>query len=167
MSLFRDHVFPKVLELVSAGGEFEGYLPVFQGDNAGPHIDATYHNFVQDYCESNKWRWEPQAPQMPHMNNLDLAVFLKMSKDHSRLLQNYSNKMAPPEEIWSTAEAVWRNMDSACIARGFILAYRIAQKVIDNAGTNTFLQQQDFHSGVRADFIATEDGVKKKVRVVE
>jgi hypothetical protein len=36
LSLFRDHVFPKVLELVKNGGEFEGYFPVFQGDNAGP-----------------------------------------------------------------------------------------------------------------------------------
>jgi hypothetical protein len=104
-----------------------------------------------DYCESKGWRWEPQAPQMPHMNNLDLAVFPKMSKDHSSLLQNYSNKMPPAHEIWISAQAVWRSMDSACIARGFILAYRIAQKVIDNASTNTFLQTQDFHSGVRAE----------------
>jgi hypothetical protein len=58
-------------------------------------------------------------------------------------------------------------MDSACIARGFILAYRIAQKVIDNAGTNTFLQTQDFHSGVRADFCETDDGVQKRVRAIE
>jgi hypothetical protein len=133
LSLFCDHVFPKVLELVSNGGEFDGYLP-------GPHIDATYHDFVNDYCESKGWHWESQAPQMPHMNNLDLAVFSKMLKDHSSLLQNYSNKMAPAHEIWCTAQAVWRNMDSACIARVFILAYRITQKVIDNAGTNTFLQ---------------------------
>jgi hypothetical protein len=167
MSLFRDHVFPKVLDLVSKGGEFEDYLPVFQGDNAGPHIDATYHNFVKEHCEKTGWRWEPQAPQMPHMNNLDLAVFPKMSKDHSRLLQNYSNKMAPPEAIWKTAESVWRHMDSASIAKGFVLAYRIAQKVIDNGGTNTFLQTHDFHSGVRADFLDTDDGVQKKVRVIE
>jgi hypothetical protein len=34
LSLFRDYVFSKVLELVSNGGEFDGYLPVFEGDNA-------------------------------------------------------------------------------------------------------------------------------------
>jgi hypothetical protein len=50
--LFRDRVFPKVLELVSNGGQCNGYFPVFQGDNAGPHIDGTYHDFVNDYCES-------------------------------------------------------------------------------------------------------------------
>jgi hypothetical protein len=57
-------------------------------------------------------------------------------------------------------------MDSASIARGFILAYRIAQKVIDNGGTNSFLQTQDFHSGVRKDFNATHDGVQKKPIVI-
>jgi hypothetical protein len=167
MSLFREHIFPKVGELVKDGGRFAGYIPVFQGDNAGPHIDKTYHTYVRDYCKSEGWHWEPQAPQMPHMNNLDLAVFPKMSKDHGALLKNYSNKMAPPEEIWKTAEACWSNLDSASIARGFILAYRIADKVIVNKGTNTFLQTQDFHSGVGEDFTDTRDGVRKTVHVIK
>ena len=167
VSLFRDHIFPKVLDSVSEGGEFEGYLPVFQGDSAGPHIDASYHNSVTEYCASQGWCWEPQLPKMPHLNNLDLAVFPEMSKEHSKLLQRNSNRMATPEEIWSTAESVWKNMDSASIARGFILAYRIAQKVIDNGGTNTFLQTQNFHAGVLDEFLATPDGIKKKVRAIE
>jgi hypothetical protein len=83
------------------------------------------------------------------------------------LLKNYSNKMAPPEEIWKTAEACWSNLDSASIARGFILAYRIADKVIVNKGTNTFLQTQDFHSGVGEDFTDTRDGVRKTVHVIK
>jgi hypothetical protein len=29
----------------------------------------------------------PQAPQMPHLNNLDLAVFPMMLKRHSALLK--------------------------------------------------------------------------------
>ena len=53
MSLFQDHVFTKVLELVSKVGDLEDYPPVFQGDNAGPHIDATYHNFVKYYWKKN------------------------------------------------------------------------------------------------------------------
>ena len=103
---------------------------------------------------------------MPHMNNLDLAVFPAMSKRHSTLLQQHSNRMAPNNEIWSAAEAVWRDLESSAIARGFILAYRIAEKVIKNKGTNTFLQTHDFHSGVRADFANTPDGVKKKISVI-
>jgi hypothetical protein len=33
-------IFPKVEGLVGPGGKYEGYKPVFQGDNAGPHIDG-------------------------------------------------------------------------------------------------------------------------------
>ena len=73
---------------------------------------------------------------MLHMNNLDLSVFPKMSKDQSILLLQHSNKMAPPEEIWKTVESVWRNMEYASIARGFILAYRIAQQLKTPAQIN-------------------------------
>jgi hypothetical protein len=104
---------------------------------------------------------------MPHMNNLDLAVFPAMSKRHSALLHNYSNKMAPREEIWKTAQTVWRELESASIARGYLLAYRIANKVIEYKGENTFLQKQDFHSAIRSDFYDTEEGCKKRTRVLE
>lgn len=162
-TLFRDHIFPKVMEMVGPGGKYEGYLPIFQGDNAGPHIDKDYLNYVKDFCAKKGWHWEPQAPQMPHLNNLDLAVFPMMSKRHSNLLKQYSNKMAPKEEIWETAQSVWESMGSAPIARGFILAFRIAQKVIDNNGDNTFLQKTEFHSNIRNDFYDTEFGVAKKI----
>lgn len=166
MALFRDHVFPEIAALVAPGGAYEGYLPVIQGDNAGPHTDATYIGFVTNYCTEKGWKWEPQAPQMPHMNNLDLAVFPMMSKRHSQLLKEYSGKMAPKEDIWEKASIVWSQMGSPEIARGFILAYRIAAKVIDNKGENTFLQTHDFHSDVRKDFYESPTGVKKRARVV-
>ena len=38
------------------------------------------------------WKWEHQAPQMPHMNNIDLAVSPAMYKHHSALLKAYSKK---------------------------------------------------------------------------
>jgi hypothetical protein len=104
---------------------------------------------------------------MPHLNNLDLAVFPMMSKRHSTLLKMYSAVQAPPDEIWRTAEQVWTGMGSAEIARGFILAYRIAKKVIECGGENAFLQKQEFHSGVRADFYDTNYGVAKKTSVVD
>jgi hypothetical protein len=167
LALFRDQIFPKIERLVRDGGEYEGYLPVFQGDNAGPHTDATFHAFVKDFCESKGWKWEPQVVQMPHMNNLDLAIFPMMSKHHSALWKMYSSVQAPSEEIWHTAEQVWMTMGSAEIAHGFILVYRIAVKVIKNGGENAFLQKQEFHSGVRADFYDMPDGVAKKTRVVD
>ncbi len=86
---------------------------------------------------------------------------------HSALLRNYSNKMAPREEIWKTAQSVWRDLESAAIARGYLLAYRIANKVIAYKGENTFLQTQDFHSGINSDFNNTALGCVKKVRVLE
>jgi len=49
-------------------------------------------------------------------------------------------------------------MGSPEVVRGFILAYRIAAKVIENKSVNTFLQQQDFHSGIHQ--------VKKKTNVL-
>ena len=79
----------------------------------------------------------------------------------------YSNTQAPHDEIWEAASTVWKEMDSASIARGFVLAYRIAKKVIQYGGDNTFLQKQDFHSNVRSDFYNTPSGIAKKTRVVE
>ena len=167
LELFRDHVFPEIMELVRPGGKYDGYTVVIQGDNAGPHQDGTFFNGVTDFCHDHGWHWEPQAPQMPHMNNLDLAVFPCMSKRHSNLLKNYSNKMAPPEEIWKAANEVWANLESCTIARGFVLANRIAETVIACKGSNEFLQKAEFHSNVRKDFQDTPTGVKKRVRVVD
>ena len=33
--------------LVTPGGTYNGYLPVLQGGNAGPHVDGTFHTFVK------------------------------------------------------------------------------------------------------------------------
>ena len=49
---------------------------------------------------------EPQAPQMQHLNNLDLDVFPGMSKQHSTLLNNNLNRVANSDEIWNTAQQV-------------------------------------------------------------
>ena len=166
LSLFRDIIFPKIEKLVGRGGRYEGDIPVIQGDNAGPHCDEKYMNFVKDYCNKNNMKWEPQAPQMPHANNLDLAVFPAMSKQHSTLLKQNLDRVANTDEIWEAVKKAWNDLPSASIARGFILANRIAKKVIDNKGSNTFLQKKDFHSGVRRDFQNTATGVVKRTNVV-
>ena len=75
LPIFQNIIFPRIESMVGPGGKYEGYTPVFQGDNAGPHQDATYVNTVKQYCNDRGWYWEPQAPQMPHMNVLDLSVF--------------------------------------------------------------------------------------------
>jgi hypothetical protein len=110
MALFCDQVFPKIGDLlVGPGGAYNGYLPVFQCNNAGPNVDGSFHYFMKGICESKGWKWEPCTAQMPHNNNLDLAVFQMMSKRHSALLKMYSNLQAS-HKIWRTAEEVWTSL---------------------------------------------------------
>ena len=45
--------------------------------------------------------------------------------------------------------------------------HRITAKVFSYKGTNTFLQTNDFHSGVRNSFADTPDVVKPKVNVLD
>ena len=165
---FEHSLFPRLDELVGNNGKYEGYIPIIQGDNAGPHQDRAFVAFCKQYCEAKQWTWQPQAPQMPHMNNLDLAVFPSMSRRHAELLRSRNgNRMADPEKVWAAAKEVWDDLPSATIARGFNLAFRIAKKVVSNKGSNGFLQGKDgsLHSDVRRDFYETAKGIKKKTVV--
>lgn len=165
LSLFCDGLFPKIQALVGPAGEYEGYTLVIQGDNTGPHQEATFVDWCTNFCGSSGWL--PQAPQMPHANNLDRAVFPAMSKSHSALLRAYSGSVAPEDEIWKAAEATWNRLDSGVIARGMILAYRVAAKVIKHAGSNTFLGDGGLHCDVRNDFTPTPTGIKPKIIVLD
>ena len=79
----------------------------------------------------------------------------------------HSNLQAPHEEIWQTAREVWSDLGSAEIARGYILAYRIAAKVIESIGENTFSSKsRSFIPSVWFDFYDTPQGVAKKTVVV-
>ena len=163
-SLFLRTLFPKIKELVSKkDSKYYGYTPIIQGDNAGLHQDSEYLRTCETYCKKNKWHWEPQAAQMPYMNNLDLAVFPSMSRRHMELLRQNSTSVAKTDEIWQAAITVWKQMESATIARGFVLAYRVAAKVIENKGRNKFLLDNLFHSSVRSDFYNTDEGIRKKM----
>ena len=91
LACFLETIFPKISQLVDVGGPYEGYSVVIQGNNAGRHQDVTFKTNVTNYCNSKGWFWIPQAPQMPYSNNLDLAVFLSMSKRHTELILGYLN----------------------------------------------------------------------------
>jgi Transposase len=158
--LFEETVFPAVEELIGAGGKYEGYLPVFQGDNAGPHVDSGFDSYVKGECGQRGWMWEPQAPQMPHMNVLDLGVFPSMSKRHSNYLAKRGGGVPPANEIWDACEQVWEELDSATIARAFVTAYRLAGKVIEHKGSNDFLRTDETHLGCRRDFRDTDFGIQ-------
>ena len=36
---FEDVIYPMIEALTCSGGEFVGYIPIFQQDNTGPHTD--------------------------------------------------------------------------------------------------------------------------------
>ena len=50
LNYFRDNIFEAIKDLVKVGGKYEGYTTIIQGDNAGPHNDATFMKYVNDYC---------------------------------------------------------------------------------------------------------------------
>ena len=89
------------------GGPFEGYTPVIQGDQAGPHEESEFKRRVQEQCDSKGWLWEPQAPQMPHLNVNDLALFPATSKWHSSKIRKRTGSVASKDMIWECAEQVW------------------------------------------------------------
>ena len=76
---------------------------------------------------------------MPHMNNLDLADCPAMLRQHADLLRSFNdNRMADPDKVRAAAKEVRDDLPSATIARGFIFAFRIAEKVVKNKGFNIF-----------------------------
>jgi hypothetical protein len=103
--------------------------------NAGPHQDKEFMDYVKKYCGEQGWKWEPQAPQMPHANNLDLAVFPSMSKSHCAILSGYSKSTEPStDDIWKCAESVWKKLPSCTVARGYMHAHRILKKGVEQRG---------------------------------
>jgi hypothetical protein len=96
-------------------GLYEGCTPIIQWDkNAGPHEEEEYLKFMRAYCKERSWHLEPQAQQMPHMNNLDVLVFPMMSKQHDKEVdREYAGGLhvLKEDEIWATAEKVLRNKE--------------------------------------------------------
>jgi hypothetical protein len=167
--LFQECIFTMVTGLVGPGGEYEGYIPIFQGDNAGPHKDAMYKNFVEGHCTTYGWHWEPQAAQMPHMDVLDLSVFPMMSRRHSYLSRRHGGmKVLTEDEIWRAAlQVLWEEIPCAKIASASVQANRIAKRVIKMGGSNDFLAVKGSISvGVRDDFQQTKNGLRRKDTLV-
>ena len=158
----REILFPQLQTLVGPGGQFEGYCPIIQWDNAGPHTDKTLVAFAEKFCAEQRptpWGWEPQGPQMPHANVLDLLVFPKLSRHHGHVVRRAAGRsVAKPDVIWQHARAEFLKCSSVDIAKAFVLAHRLMAKVIAADGYNHFLDEGGVHSGVREDFTVTVDG---------
>ena len=160
LPIFKETIFAMVEKLVGPGGKYEGYTPIFQGDNAGPHQDQVFLNGVKSHCNSKGWHWEPQAAQMPHMNVLDLSVFPCMSRRHIEKSREFGGiKVLSEDEIWDNANKVWNELPNYKIESAYIHAYRIANKVIQAKGDNSFIGSGgSIHCGVDADFEVSKEG---------
>ena len=162
--VLKECIFREVEDLVGPGGKYAGYKVIFQGDNAGPHREERFLRAVKEYCREKGWHWEPQAPQMPHANVLDLSVFPALSRRHcEKARSNNGMRMLQSNEIWDTAQKVWDDLPSAKIASGFVQAYQICQKVIQQKGSNKFLTGSDggMHVGIRKNFKETDYGLAR------
>ena len=47
LACFKTSIFPKIERITGPGGAYEGYLPVIQGDNAGPHQDGEFMQWTK------------------------------------------------------------------------------------------------------------------------
>ena len=90
-----------------------------------------------------------------------------MSKRHSELLQIFNNTEADTEPIWKIALEIWKGISSAMIARSFILAYRIVEKIIETKGETDWLKNGAPHCNVRKDYFDTDRGVMQIADVVD
>ena len=159
MQLWATVLLPQMEALVQEGGPCAGAIIVHQEDNAGPHVDKTYKDWLQGEFDKRGWKLEHQAPQGPYTNVLDLQMFPAMSKRHSELLQLYSNSEANAERIWKAAQQVWNSCSSSMVARAFVHAYRIMKKIIENDGHNHWLVNGTPHCDIRRDYMDIKHGI--------
>jgi hypothetical protein len=65
LPLFLETVPSKVEALVGVGGGYAGYVPIIQGNNAGPHREGDFDASCKAYCHTRGWHWIPQAHKCP------------------------------------------------------------------------------------------------------
>lgn len=87
-----------------------------------------------------------------------------MSKRHTHKSRATGGlRVLTEDEIWETAKEVWEALPSSKIASGYIQAYRIADKVIESKGSNSFLGVGgNIHTNIRKDFRDTDTGLARK-----
>ena len=159
--IFKEVIFIQIERLVAKGGEFENASVIIQGDQAGPHEDKVFRKFVDDYCNNKGWKWQPQAPQMPHANVLDLSFFSAMKRRHCNLIRISSGlKVVSSEAIWNCSKEVWDKLPNKKIAAAFIQYWRTLAKVIKSKGNNDFVGSGgSMYCDVSKDVMATKDGL--------
>ncbi len=74
-TLWEHVILPAYDALTAVGGPAEGAVVVHQEDNASPHQEGDFHQWLMAELEQRGWRLELEAPQGPYTNVLDLQVF--------------------------------------------------------------------------------------------
>jgi hypothetical protein len=184
--LWEFSLIPSIKALIAPNGPCAGATVVFQEDNAGPHTENAYAEWMQTTFQDLGWKVELQAPQGefinvyvilyyahfycllfcrcqgPYTNVLDLYLFPSMSHRHSSILQIGNNTEADKEQTWKTVQTVWKNTSSSEVARSFVLAYRVMKLIIEENGNNSWLAHGTPHCNVRNDYVNTITGIKPK-----
>ena len=73
-TLWEAIILPAYDALTAVGGPAEGAIVVHQEDNAPPHQEGDFHQWLIAEFTKRGWRLELQAPQGPYTNVLDLQV---------------------------------------------------------------------------------------------
>jgi hypothetical protein len=73
-TLWEHVILPAYDSLTAVGGPAEGATVVHQEDNAPPHQEGDFHQWLTAEFTRRGWRLELQAPQGPYTNVLDLQV---------------------------------------------------------------------------------------------
>ena len=73
LKFWRDIVIPKLEELCKK----HGCIIRHQEDNAGPHRETVYRNFMMDEFTKRGWIYKPQPPQAPITNTND-SIYLRI-----------------------------------------------------------------------------------------
>ncbi len=61
--LWEHSLIRSIEALVAPGGPCHGAQVIFQEDNAGPHTEGIYHEWLNEQFAARQWRVELQAPQ--------------------------------------------------------------------------------------------------------
>jgi hypothetical protein len=73
-TLWEHVILPAYDSLTAVGGPAEGATVAHQEDNAPPHQEGDFHQWLTAEFSRREWRLELQAPQGPYTNVLDLQV---------------------------------------------------------------------------------------------
>jgi hypothetical protein len=120
---------------------------------------------VMEHCEYARTIF---TPEKIHHEKPGWALLLSKGR---RLFMNSIRRLIKSGQSFLKIRRWWsfankkdgsgsQDLPSSEIAKGFILAHHVAERVIISGGANNFLKSGNFHSPILSDFAATTRGIK-------